>query len=242
MSVEIVPSIKILGDRHVLYDAQICMQPAIDLFCPEYLRRNGLLVSRAPGRGEAFFFVQGDQQWVLRHYRRGGFVGRFLSDQYLGRDLEGSRSWSEWRLLAKLHALGLPVPRPVAASVSRAVGFYRADLITVRIADAMPLAQHLAVAPLPPDVWQGLGRCLRRFHKAGVHHADLNARNILLDESYQPYLIDFDRGRLHDSAVEGTANLRRLLRSLHKFKKLWDTFHFADENWQDLLHGYGILR
>jgi 3-deoxy-D-manno-octulosonic acid kinase len=240
MPVEIIPCIKIFNNRHLLYDARIGVQPSLDMFCPDYLHKSGLLVSRAPGRGEAFFFTQGDQQWVLRHYRRGGLVGRFLSDQYLGWRPEASRSWSEWHLLAKLHAMGLPVPRPVAANVTRSAGFYRADLITVRIADAMPLAQHLAVAPLPAQKWQRLGRCLRRFHAAGVHHADLNARNILLDDSFQPYLIDFDRGRLHDTAVDGTFNLQRLHRSLCKFRRNTEVFHFSDADWQDCLQGYAI--
>lgn len=238
MPVEIIPRIQKIGNRHILYDAHACMQPVANIFCPEYLQESGLLVSRAPGRGEAFFFTQGEQEWVLRHYRRGGFMARMLSDQYLGWGLEKSRSWSEWRLLAKLYALGLPVPRPVAASVIRGVGLYRADLITQRIANAVPLAQQLALAPLPADAWQRLGRCLRRFHEAGVHHADLNARNILLDQSFQPYLIDFDRGRLRGAAVAGTLNLQRLYRSLCKFKRISAVFHFTDGAWHDVLRGY----
>jgi 3-deoxy-D-manno-octulosonic acid kinase len=241
MSVEIIPSIKVIGNRHILYDAHAWMDPDADLFRPEHLQEKGLLISRALGRGEAFFFTQGEQEWVLRHYRRGGWVGRLLSDQYLGWDLEASRSWSEWRLLARLHALGLPVPRPVAASVSRGIGFYRADLITRRIAQAIPLAQHLALEPLPAGVWQGIGRCLHRFHDAGVHHADLNARNILLDKSLQPYLIDFDRGRLHGSAVAGSPNLQRLYRSLGKFRRISNIFHFSEADWQELLRGYGTI-
>ena len=57
-----------------------------------------------------------------------------------------------------------------------------------------------------------------RFHDAGVFHADLNARNILL-AGITVYLIDFDRARIGSpSVVNAKRNLQRLHRSL---EKLW---------------------
>jgi 3-deoxy-D-manno-octulosonic acid kinase len=72
---------------------------------------------------------------------------------------------------------------------------YRADLITQRIENSESLAARLLEGPLSLTQWIAVGRCIRRFHDAGVHHADLNAHNILLTPE-QVYLIDFDRGTL----------------------------------------------
>ena len=57
----------------------------------------------------------------------------------------------------------------------------------------------------------------RSFHDAGVWHADLNARNILLDADDEIFLVDFDRARFTPGrAVAGGRNLARLKRSLLK--------------------------
>jgi 3-deoxy-D-manno-octulosonic acid kinase len=86
--------------------------------------------------------------------------------------------------------------------------------------------------------WSAVGRCLRRFHDAGVCHADLNAHNILLDEAGKPFLIDFDRGTRRGAGAWRGANLSRLRRSLDKLSGA-DGFNLAA--WTALLEGYGRL-
>jgi 3-deoxy-D-manno-octulosonic acid kinase len=197
-----------------------------------------MLRGHAGGRGAAYFLRYQGQEWVLRHYRRGGLVARLLQDQYIGWRLEKSRSWLEWRLLAGLYAKGLPVPKSVAACVNRGSGFYRADLITRRIPNTQPLAQHLKRGPLDADVWAAVGNCLQRFHDLGVYHADLNANNILLDDQSRVYLIDFDRGELRRPGKWKRNNIHRLGRSLRKLKGLSPVFYFETMDWLSLLQGY----
>ncbi len=62
--------------------------------------------------------------------------------------------------------------------------------------------------------WAAIGRCLRRFHDAGVQHADLNARNIMLGEQGEVWVLDFDRGRLRAPGAWSGRVLDRLERSL----------------------------
>ena len=90
------------------------------------------------------------------------------------------------------------------------------------------------------DVWQTIGACIRRFHDASVYHADLNARNILIDsQSKLVYLIDFDKGCIrHLGESWKASNLARLQRSLLKFKSLNQVFYFDQQNWDALLDGY----
>ena len=64
--------------------------------------------------------------------------------------------------------------------------------------------------------WAAIGRCLRRFHDAGVQHADLNAQNIMLGAQGEVWVLDFDRGRLREPGAWRERVLDRLARSLAK--------------------------
>jgi 3-deoxy-D-manno-octulosonic acid kinase len=64
--------------------------------------------------------------------------------------------------------------------------------------------------------WAAAGRCLRRFHDAGVQHADLTANNIMLGEAGEVWVLDFDRGRLREPGAWRERVLDRLARSLAK--------------------------
>jgi 3-deoxy-D-manno-octulosonic acid kinase len=226
------------GESHILYDAELPIHAEPALFEPAAWRRRGQFLGSAQGRGETAFVGDGSYEYVLRHYRRGGLPGRLVRDRYLWVGLERTRAWREWRLTAELYRLGLPVPRPVAARVEREGLLYSADLVTVRIPEARSLAQVLHDGPLPEAQWQAIGACIRRFHAAGVDHADLNAHNILL-AGEEVFLIDFDRGRLRAPGRWQRHNLARLLRSLRKLYNESLDIAFTDADWHFLLAGYG---
>ena len=238
MTSELDPRIVRSGNRHILYDAARIAKPSDDIFDPEKLAAGGFLVGKALGRGEAYFLRYQGQDWVLRHYRRGGLVGKLFHDHYLGVNPGHSRAWREWHLLAALYAQGLPVPRPVAARVVTGLGVYGADLITERIADACTLADRLKKSPQPEAVWLAVGRCIRQFHDAGVFHADLNSNNILFDGQGKVFLIDFDRGCFRAPGSWQQRNLARLQRSLKKIQVCHSEFQFNDKDWRLLLQGY----
>lgn len=204
------------GGTLILYDRQIAGQPQADWFNPENwppLDSAGIRTGRSPPR----LVTAAGAFWVLRHYRRGGFIARFVEDSYLWTGANRTRAFREWRLLARLIGFGLPVPHPVAARIVRSGLIYRADLITVRITDAVPLSTLVARRELDAATLRAVGRCIAGFHRAGVWHADLNAHNIQIDRQGRVYLLDFDRGRLLPSrAVWQRANMRRLQRSLRK--------------------------
>jgi 3-deoxy-D-manno-octulosonic acid kinase len=219
--------------------------PGADLFDIDNLRRQADAGSLATGRSHAVFFKHQGQSLVLKHYQRGGGMAALLGDKYVGGNCERSRSFREWRLLQAMRDLGLPVPVPVAACCVQHGLFNRADLVTVQIDDVITLAEHLLQHACERDTWTAIGRCIRRFHDAGVYHADLNARNILLDpdnrenDNRDIHLIDFDKGAfryLGDSWK--VANLARLQRSLLKFKSLHQGFNFDSDDWNALLAGY----
>lgn len=227
------------GGARVLYDADLIAAPDATFFDHARWRAGGAVLAEASGRGAAFVFGFGGRVFVLRHYRRGGLVARISADRYLWTGLERTRAWWEWRLLAWMRAEGLPVPRPAAARVRRHGGCYRADLVTLYIHGAVPLADVLARRALSDAEWRSVGAAIARFHRAHVCHADLNARNILLGEAGEVHLIDFDKARRRDGGPWREANLARLKRSLDKFKAADAGLHFDVADWEALVSGYG---
>lgn len=228
-----------LRNGGVVADVSIDQDWALGHFDPETWRRQGNQVDTATGgRGAVVFVSTKFGEWAFRHYLRGGLVGRFLEDHYIWLGAQQARSVREWRLLKRLFEQGLPVPRPIAAAYRRHAASYTADLITRRIPGARPLARHLAEAALPDSAWRRLGACVRRFHEAGVCHADLTAHNLLLDHAGQPWLLDFDRGRIRAPGSWSRANLDRLLRSLNKVSMQNAEIQFAPANWKSFLAGY----
>lgn len=240
------PTEKHDGAQHVLYDADQLSDIDMRYFDAEALARDGLLRGSAQGRGTTHFVEIAGNDCVLRHYRRGGMVARLLGDRYWRVTLPETRAWREWHLLADLATQGLPVPVPVAARVITGGPFYQADIIMRRLVDTHSLSQALEKGRLSETQWQAIGQCIRRFHKAGVYHADLNAHNILLSAEGSllgpddgVWLIDFDKGEIHPvSRVWQTANLERLRRSLDKLSGLHATFHFQESDWQQLMAGW----
>ena len=227
------------GSCYIIYDGELVSTPSMQLFDLEYLTQNGSIDQTVGGRGSSYFFTSKDQAQVLRHYRRGGLVGKILLDQYFGWSAEMSRSWREWRLLSTLYSEGFPVPRPVAACVCQSFLYYRADLITVQIPGTQTLAELLVGGELSADIWHSVGSCIKHFHERGAYHADLNAHNILLNQENRVFLLDFDRGKLRKKGAWQQSNLLRLQRSLLKLNGKNEIFGFSKSAWRSLLAGYG---
>jgi 3-deoxy-D-manno-octulosonic acid kinase len=227
----------------ILYDPARLDHPTPVDFDPAALAEAGRVTATATGRGSAWFIAAphpGGGATVLRHYRRGGWIARWVADRYLWRGEEATRCFRELRLLAAIEAAGLPAARPVAARYQRAGPGYRADLLTLAIPGAQPLAARLRDG-LPPALWRSIGATIRDFHDAGVCHADLNARNVLLDAGDGVHLIDFDRGALAGAGRWREANLVRLRRSLLKLGGP-GTGSADPAGWAELVAGYRTPR
>jgi len=192
------------------------------------------------GRGGTWRERVNDLTAALRQYRRGGMVRHLLTTAYLWTGLDRTRAFREFRLLASLHAGGLPVPAPLATRVVRTALWYRAELLTEWLPGTRSLADLLGDAELDDARWRAVGATLRRFHDAGVDHADLNAHNILLDGQGGVFIIDLDRGRLRTPHARWQrGNLSRLRRSLEKVHATGRALYYSRSGWATLLNAYG---
>lgn len=219
----------------ILFDASRVTLPGPELFQAEHWPDRRLLQG---GRGQVCLVDYGEQAWLIKPYLRGGFVRHFIARSYLFLGYGRTRMFREFRLLHYLIARGVPVPRPIAAWVKRSGLGYGGSIIIERLEGVQPLSELIRDRQLPAAQWQAVGRCVARLHGEQVNHKDLNASNLLLDDS-RVFIIDFDRcaRQLWGSSIYRRANLRRLHRSLSRLAA--SGAHFGDDDWQQFLSGYG---
>src|SRR5438445_189323 len=176
----------------------------------------------ASGRGPAYRMRLGDgAPVVVRICRRGGLAARLVRETYLGLR---PRPLRELALTVEARRRGVAAAEVLAARVEGRLA-YRGALVTAEVPAAATLLEALRGAP-DRAARRGLaaaaGRAVAGLHAAGVFHADLNLRNILVHpgpEGVRAALLDFDRAWLGAPPLRSAArrrNLRRLARSLAK--------------------------
>jgi 3-deoxy-D-manno-octulosonic acid kinase len=219
------------------------------LFDPSYLLSQQKVYKQAIGRGQTYFFKHKQQDYVLRHYWRGGLTAKVNADFYFwnpftnkNRQLQQTRAYKEFSLLISLNELKLPAPKPIAARISSFLFGYKADIITATLNNTQSLVQLLN-KNIADSIWFDIGQTIAKFHRHNVYHDDLNANNILIDESHKIFIIDFDKGKIvGNKKIKQqewkNKNLQRLLRSLKKEKSKNKNLNFTNDNWQELLKGY----
>lgn len=190
------------------------------------------------GRGQVHVLPDANGPLLLRHYRRGGLVAKLVHDRFRYTGVAHSRAMREYTLLRQMCAEGLPVPTPVAARCQRHGWGHSADILVGLLPHSRNVAQCLDTARLPPAAWAALGLAIARLHAAGVHHADLNCHNLLLDAHGQAWIVDFDKCERRPGTVWQAGNLTRLLRSLRKEAQRRHPFHWHEADWAVLLDAY----
>ncbi len=195
----------------------------------------------------------GDEFWILKAYRRGGFFARWNPDRY----------WRLRRFMRELetavravHA-GVPAPEPIALVLRTAGwgGAFRAWQVVRYLQGVRSLREFLdnpsknggRPPPLSP-IFRAAGAAVRRMHDAQIDHPDLNIGNILARLSSTPsndavaeaFIVDWDRARLRPAGSWNPhRNLLRLFRSALKLARLSKPGSRPDSiALRAFLHGY----
>lgn len=165
-------------------------------------------------------------QFLLRRYRHGGLLRWLTGDRFADRD----RPLRELVLADELHARGLLTPRAVAFRARRAFPFgWRLELVSERVAGARDLESVLSgwVERAGPSarrraLARAVGAALGEAHRHGFAHADLQPKNMLVEEppdgAPRVWWIDLDRCAIVPrlTSHERRANLARLARGIEK--------------------------
>ena len=182
------------------------------------------------GRGNAYHMQSNEDEWVVRHYSRGGAAARVLTDQYVRTGVP--RPLKELHASVAARARGVATPEVVASVIYPAGPVYRGDIATRYVPRSAPLADvaissERREAAVRIGAWRAAGRLMRAVFDAGVEHADLNLRNILIQmrDGAEPeaLLLDLDRAVVHSGPLSPDsrqAALERLHRSRRKLEAL----------------------
>jgi len=163
---------------------------------------------------------------VVRLYAHGGVLGRVLGTAFLG----ASRMLNELRIHICASRAGVPTSVPVALRVERRGPFVTAHYVTRKLPDALnlldfcegPGAQRDLSPPQRQRLASAVAGAVARMHDAGILHADLNLKNLLVrDPCGNPkvFIIDFDKARMGAAPAlkKRLDNLLRLDRSVYKW-------------------------
>ena len=186
------------------------------------------------GRGAAYAVpLPDDTPVVVRHSRHGGLLAAVTGDRFLA----PTRAPHELRTSLRLTASGVATPEVIAYAVYDAGGpFRRSDVATREVAGGRDLAAVLGASSTADEIavaFEATAGLLRALERAGAHHPDLNATNVLLARTGRAdpgaLVLDVDRvafGAAGDARI-GAANFQRLVRSLRKLRHL-GRIHVSD--------------
>jgi tRNA A-37 threonylcarbamoyl transferase component Bud32 len=212
-------------------------------------RESGKEASYFHGRDRLrFLHLDNGDTALVRAYRHGGVLRRLTGDFFF---TWPPRPFRELVLTEEVRRRGVPTVEIFAACVERIWGpFYRGWLITreLRGADDLwaALQSDLYVGTAGRSLLQAVAQSLRKLHRQGVYHGDLNLRNILVRreaEEIRSYIIDFDKAKLFPREVSperARRNMSRLLRSVCKLDP--QRRHLSEKDWELFIRFYQEVR
>ena len=176
------PKVVTSGAHAVLHDAALREHVDASWFDPAHWQGARGVERETSGRGAVLIVPHGDETWVVRHYRRGGYVARFIEDHYI---------WLGARAYALRFASGgycvACTMRVARAESDRGARASARDFSTRRTSSRRTCPTRASCRrssrehDVPAECWRRIGRMVRAVHAHGVDHPDLTAHNILLD-------------------------------------------------------------
>ena len=207
----------------------------------------GLIGFQGRARLTALKLRNGDTA-LIRPYRHGGLFRHLLRGIFF---TWPPRPFRELAITEEVRRRGIPTVAVLAACVKRIWGpFYCGWLVTRQLEGSQDLwaviRDDFVRQTGAEKVFSAVADSLRRLHRAGIYHRDLNLKNILVrceTDAVKGYIIDFDRAELFLGEVPMILvqrNLDRLLRSAMKldpkrevlsaraWKRFVDAYHGND--------------
>lgn len=190
---------------------------------------------QAYGRGPLISLpldTESDERMVVRKCVRGGVLGPFLKDKYLNHG--APRPLKELNISEFAQAQGIPTPDILAIVIEQDNPFFYKGALAMReIRPSKDLQTELLTLGCSPENQaimrkrrsaSLLGCLIAKMHAAGIYHADLHLKNILVaEEESRPklYVLDLDAARIFRSFSDfrRCLNLLRLYRSVQKVNK-----------------------
>ncbi|MDR4507717.1 MAG: hypothetical protein MRJ65_05685 [Candidatus Brocadiaceae bacterium] len=187
------------------------------------------------GRARYLSIPLGDKsgdRLIIRSYRHGGLFGKLFGGIFFNTQ----RPLNELSINEIALRKGVPSAEVIAVTKKNVWGcFYTANFISKEVSGAIDLIQFFkesssdSIQKHKKSILYTLAKLVRKMHDAGIYHADLHLKNILLKQNpngeFHAYIIDLDKSVVFPNLSIGRRikNLLRLDRSLEKLR--W----FSDE-------------
>ena len=221
---EVPAGFKILKDRE---RHRIVVREGLEDWFTEaiFSHAGGGNITSLRGRGEIRSVrISNEKTALIRSYRHGGLLRMLTGGTFF---TWPPRPFRELAITEELRRRGVPTVVVCGACVQPLWGpFYKGWFVTEELRGALDLwaalSQGFARETGIENVWRAVANSLQLLHREGVHHKDLNLKNILVrreNEGIKSYIIDFDKASLFLGRVPARIaqnNINRLLRSVHK--------------------------
>lgn len=168
----------------------------------------------------------GTERLIIRDYKHGGLLGKLFDDIFCN----GNRPFKELHLHEIAFQRGVPSAEAIAVVKRKLWGwFYKASFISKEISGAIDVVQFLKESSFE-DIQKSkrpaisaIAKLIRKMHDAGIYHADLHLKNILLkkagNKEFSVYIIDFDKS-VAMSKLDIKLRMKNLLRLDRFIEKL----------------------
>jgi 3-deoxy-D-manno-octulosonic acid kinase len=181
---------------------------------------------------------------LVRPYRHGGLLGAVTRRVFF---TWPPRPLRELAINEELRRRGVPTVEPCGACVEPLWGpFYKGWFISRELTGARDLWETVSGSFIVGfdngAVLRAAADGVRRLHREGVYHDDLNLKNILLRrerEGLKSYIIDFDKATLFLGplpAAIAQRNIKRLRRSARKLDPAGR--YISETHWREFLDRY----
>ncbi|MEP9411993.1 MAG: hypothetical protein HRF42_11465 [Candidatus Brocadia sp.] len=169
------------------------------------------------------------ERFIIRNYRHGGLLGKFFAGVFY----DINRPLNELHVNEVATLKDVPSAEVIAIAIRKLWGiFYKADFISREVSGAIDIIQFLKesspefIQKSKKPITFALARLIRNMHDAGIFHADLHLKNILLkgdtNGEFNAYIIDLDKSAVVEelNIVQRMKNLLRLDRYIEKLRLL----------------------
>lgn len=227
-------------DLDILFDLYRDVKAGSSSIQPEATSK-GVLHDQYAGRAEAGVSYHGrtpcrsiflkslnNGSFVVRDYWHGGLFGKILRDVFW----HGLRPIQELVICESASKKGIQTIEIIAIIKNRFLGpFYKSKLISREIRNSTDLMELLlrydknTFYAQKRDIISRVAHAIKEMHDAGIYHADLNLKNILLQTAGRDksvaYIIDLDKSKQFNELKPRSRmkNLMRLDRSWEKFRR-----------------------
>ncbi len=185
---------------------------------------------------------------VVRKYVHGGIVGGLIGPLRT-LFLNPGPMLNELKISTHLWKIGFPTAQPIALYLQSQAGpVFTAIFISKKIPHAVNMLKFCTIVQkgelsltdeIRSQVLAKIAELIKRLHKEGVYHGDLNLKNILIgitpeatNFNDEVYVIDFKKAVFERNITEkkGLLNIKRLWRSVLKWPAAAATFKETDDD------------